>query len=306
MGEWTSYRVYNRSTLAKFKHFSIVYYGIYFSIGFLCFLLSYWFFSKIIGEDVNGSYFWVSSIGYSLSFVIGTKLLRIYKSREKFYSDPWATLKRNGNSFYGGVFGIVLAAYLMDGKYFTLPLLQHIDLIAISLPIFQIFIRLGCASYGCCFGRPSSGERGIRYCNTNAPAYKLHGDRPLLPAQSYSIYKDIFLLVLLYGIFFLAPFPGLSVVVWCVAYSLLRFVLDYTRDITNKKMRFGLLKSQQISILIFLIGIGFTVYVEDEPYTLDFSLALQEVMSINSVLALLFAFALFMLSFALSFVITKD
>lgn len=302
------YKVYNHSTLAEFNNFSIIYYGLYFSIGFLLFLCSYWFLAQTLGVTLSAAFFWSTSLAFSLSFVFGTKLLRILKSREKFMSDPLSVLKRNGNSFYGGVFGFVLASYILAQQQFSLSFLQSLDMVAISFPVFQIFIRLGCASYGCCFGKPCDGKNCVSYNDIHAPAYKLHGARPLLPTQSYSVYKNIFLLIVLYVVFFSAPYPGLSVVVWCVTYSLLRFLIDYTRDNTNKKTRYGLRKSQQISILVFLIGVDLSVFVKDEPYLLNvnFDLFFRELISLNSIMALMVTFIIFFLSFAISLIITKE
>ncbi len=291
--------------LFKFKSFSITYYGIYFSIGFILFLCNYWFFAQTLGVDINSYLIWSTSLGYSIFFLVGTKLLRILKDVKNILNNPWGILKKNGNSFYGGVFGLFFAAYIFHNQ--NNLLLLHMDLIAISLPIFQVFIRLGCASYGCCFGKPYNGKNSICYQNINSPAYKVHGGTSLHPTQIYSVYKNIVLLTILYLVFFLAPYPGLSISAWCITYSILRFVIDFTRDNSGKELAGGLRKSQKISILTFIVGLSLIPFVEQIPYSisLDLGFFTEKTVDKEVIMALITSFIIFFTSFAISFVIKK-
>lgn len=99
--------------------------------------------------------------------VVGSRLwallveLRVRPLRE--------AILRTGFAFQGGLAGVgvglLLAAWWLD-----LPPLLLCDAAAISLPAAHAIGRVGCLTYGCCYGRPTNVPWAMRYTCPEAKA----------------------------------------------------------------------------------------------------------------------------------------
>jgi len=287
----------------RFKKFSITSYGIYFAIGFFIYLQSYYHLLILFNIETTPSESLSIGIIQAVFFIIGTKLLRVIYSIRLFKQDPIAVLRKNGNSFYGGVFGIATGTYIISSLYTRIPWITLLDIAFLSLPLFQIFIRLGCASYGCCYGHLYSGPTSITYHDPLSLAYRRVGSMPIHASQLYSVSKNIFLFFINISIFRLSPYPGVAIATWFCIYPTLRFFVDFTRASEKSKTLWKLRTSQVISSLLFILSIALLFSIKKEgPYSIGTDLLPSLLTSFFKILFALPSFLLCALAFGISFV----
>jgi len=95
-----------------------------------------------------------------------------------------------GLVYYGSLIGGIIVGFILikkDGKY-----KKYIDIVAVSIPLFHFFGRIGCFLGGCCYGIPS--RIGFRY--TNNPIIEANGVRRF-PVQLTEALFNIVLFFLL-------------------------------------------------------------------------------------------------------------
>jgi len=89
-----------------------------------------------------------------LGGILGCRAFYVIQNWDQFSGQPWTEMLRidkGGLSWYGSFFTIVPAAYV----YFRIKRLHAwamIDLFTITVPLGQLFGRVGCFANGCCFG----------------------------------------------------------------------------------------------------------------------------------------------------------
>jgi prolipoprotein diacylglyceryltransferase len=295
-------KLFNRVVLGEVGPFTLTNYGLNIAIGIVLFLQLFFAIEARIGVEISSEYAVVVMLTYSIAFALGAKLLRILYNLKQLRQNPRELLRRSGNSFYGGVGGFVAASYLTS-TFSGVPFWTQLDVTFLCLPMFQIFIRLGCASYGCCFGHPNSGPAAIVYHDVHAPAFQRHGSTPLHPSQFYSIVKDVIVLTVVNSLFHKFMAKGLPVALWLMLYPSLRFFVDFTRDPAKKPYYGGLRSSQWISIGLFVTGTAVLLGLPLDRYTASTSVVDALRISARLLHVSLVAFVLHLASFGISFVI---
>lgn len=109
------------------------------------------------------------------------------------------SLWQGGLSFFGGIFGAILGAWLYSARY-DLPLLRILDLGALVAPVGQAIGRVGNIINGDVVGTPTSGF-GIEYTNGNN--LLLPSDRVGHTQQPVAIYELLYDLALFAVLFYL-------------------------------------------------------------------------------------------------------
>lgn len=292
--------LYNRVVLAEIGPLVLTHYGLSLALGAVAFLWLHLALQAHLGVELSTSYAARCTLSYSVGFALGAKLLRILYNLRQLRADPRELLRRNGNSFYGGVGGLVAASYLVAGAASTQLLL---DATFLCLPVFQAFIRAGCATYGCCFGHPTSGPAAIVYHDPDAPAHQRHGQTPLHPTQAYSIVKNAVVVAISLPLFLRFPVPGLPLALWLLCYPALRFFVDFTRDPAKKPYYAGLRSSQWISLALVALGAGLLLHLPQAQYLPAASLGAALLTSGTRLPIYLLAFVISFFAFGLSFAI---
>jgi phosphatidylglycerol---prolipoprotein diacylglyceryl transferase len=295
-------KLFNRVVLGELGPFTFTNYGLNFAFGIVLFLQLFFLVEAHLGVAITSRYAMLVTLSYSVSFALGAKLLRILYNLGQLRRNPRELLRRSGNSFYGGVAGFIAASYLTS-TCSGVPFWTQLDITFLCLPMFQIFIRLGCASYGCCFGHPTNGPAAIVYRDAHAPAFLRHGATPLHPSQFYSIIKDVVVLVIVNSLFHVFMTKGLPVALWLMLYPSLRFFVDFTRDPAKKPYYGGLRSSQWISLGLFVVGIAVLLKLPLATYTASRSIALALPVGAWLLPISFLAFALNLVVFGISFVI---
>lgn len=155
---------------------------------------------------------------------------------------------QNGFVFYGGLVGGLIGIVLYC-REFKLPVIDYLDVFAVSVPLGHVFGRIGCFMSGCCYGIPHDGFLSVIYLegitiDTNA----LGG--PRLAVQLIEAFSLLVLYVILETCFYKTKRKGLCTCLYIIGYSAIRFTLEYFRGDPARGFLLGMTTSQLISVLL--------------------------------------------------------
>lgn len=186
--------------------------------------------------------------------VVGGKFFLIFEDPARYLSHPGDLLKNFGKGFvfYGSLI-FALAALYYYIRYYKIPLLPMLDIIAGTTCIVHGMGRLGCFLSGCCYGTETDSFIGMSFKEGNGIDAHLH------PTQLYSS-------LLIWSIFFYLlyirkrqEFQGQLFLTYLILYSAGRSIIEIFRgDESRGYVIEGFLSNSQfISLIIFLGAIYF-------------------------------------------------
>lgn len=111
-------------------------------------------------------------------------------------------------------------------KYYAIPLLPTLDLIARYAPLLQVFGRIGCFLAGCCYGKPTNLWYGVIYTNYESLAPLFIS---LQPTQIYSSLIYCMIFIFLWTMSSRLTKPGCLAMLYLILAGLERFLLDFLR-----------------------------------------------------------------------------
>jgi phosphatidylglycerol:prolipoprotein diacylglycerol transferase len=224
-------------------------YGVLIAVGFL---LCVWVSKKeavrlgMPGDRIVDLGFWSLLVG-----MIGCRILYII-TRWGYYLDhplEMFYVWEGGLVFFGGPL-LCIPFFLWYTKKHKLPRLKVIDLGAQAVPLAHAFGRLGCLSAGCCYGRPTGGEWGLKFYGDLVEPH-LRGVF-LHPTQLYESASLFALWAVLRRMRFKPKFDGQITCVYLISYSIIRSIIEIFRgDSIRGFVIDGVLSTSQfISILV--------------------------------------------------------
>ncbi|MBR3289602.1 MAG: prolipoprotein diacylglyceryl transferase [Clostridia bacterium] len=204
-----------------------------------------------------------------LAAVVGAKLLFIAVSFRQIVEQhiPLVAVLKGGFVFYGGLIGGVLGM-LIYCKQFKLPFWDFADVAAVVVPLGHAVGRVGCFAAGCCYGVEYHGPFSHTYTHLQNTSSTPLGV-PLLPVQ---LIESALLLLLFAGLligFLRHPnAQKVFVAVYVLAYSAIRFTLEFFRGDGVRGVFFGLSTSQWISLAAAVLVILWLIF-RRKPSTLS-------------------------------------
>jgi phosphatidylglycerol:prolipoprotein diacylglycerol transferase len=168
-------------------------------------------------------------------------------------SDPMAILRvwEGGLVFFGGPLAVVPFVIWYTRRH-KMSFWRVGDVMIPGLVIAHMFGRFGCLSAGCCYGKPTGTNFGVRlYSDLVDKAYQ---GIPLHPTQ---LYEASALFVLFWGLIWIFKrkvFDGQVIFTYFIAYPIIRSIVEVFRgDLIRGFVIDGVLSTSQfISILVFL------------------------------------------------------
>jgi len=151
----------------------------------------------------------------------------------------------NGRIFYGGLVGALFIGLFIikkDNNY-----IKYFDIIAVGIPLFHFFAKIGCFLAGCCYGIQSK----IGFSNYNSKITETNGISRF-PVQLLESFFCIMLFFYLNSLLINNKFKNKLLYLYLLIYSAGRFFIEYLRDDTYRRTWFYLSTAQIISILIIL------------------------------------------------------
>jgi protein-S-isoprenylcysteine O-methyltransferase Ste14 len=162
-------------------------------------------------------------------------------------------------SYYGGLTGGIIACVLAH-FIFSIDFFVMLAAFAMAAPWIQATGRLRCLVQGCCYGKPSSENIGIRFIHPNSRVNKISGlsSVPLHPAQLYSIGTNIITGLILIRLFNIGVSASFIVGIYLILNGTGRFVEESFHGEAQTPYWAGMKIYQWIAILNILLGIIFT------------------------------------------------
>lgn len=155
--------------------------------------------------------------------VIGARVLSVVLQWQQYAADTISVLEvwNGGMSFHGGLIGGTLAGVLYLRSR-GLNVLKMIDLLTPSVTLGYAITRVGCFLNGCCYGAPTNLPWGVRF-----PVH--HHEVPHHPTQLYSAAAGVLIFGLLLAIRRRLRRPGHLMLVYLIAYSVARIIIEEFR-----------------------------------------------------------------------------
>lgn len=245
--------------LVKIGSVPIHTYGLMIALGFLGGLLINRYLGKKSGIDpdkmVDGS-FWGMMVG-----LIGARLLFVITRLSHYFEDPVGIFRvwEGGLVFWGGPLAVFLWG-IWWLKRNRIDYWKFADCAIHGLVVGHILGRFGCLGAGCCYGRPTGSDWGIRL-HSDLVEPHLRGVY-LHPVQ---MYESVSLMILLAGmlwVFRRKIFDGQVLLTYLIVYPIIRSVVEVFRGDSIRGFVVGdwLSTSQFISLIVFTVSLGILVW----------------------------------------------
>jgi phosphatidylglycerol:prolipoprotein diacylglycerol transferase len=208
-------------------------------------------------EGLDGARILDFSLTLVLVALLGAKLLMLVTD-PYYYEHPanvvsWEFI-RSAGVFYGGF----LAALVYAAWYFRrhhLPGWKTADAFAPAIALGHTFGRLGCFTAGCCFGRPTDGPLGVVFSNPLCSVEPGFLGIPLYPVQLMEALGNLLIFIGLMLLYRRKRFDGQMILVYVMAYGILRFILEFFRgDVRGWVIPNALSTSQAIIIVLLPVA----------------------------------------------------
>ncbi len=249
--------------LFKIFNFPIHTYGFMLALSFLFGIwLSAWRAKKMgLNPDVIADVgFWII-----LSAIVGSRLYYVLLHFDEFKGNLISIFNPfqegmvgiGGLVMYGGFIGAVIAGVVYF-KVKKLPFLPYADAVAPSIGFGIMLTRIGCFMNGCCMGAASKGFCSVSFPASSPAGYYQHQIHAtgLYPSQLFESAGGlaIALIVLLIG--YTRPFTGFQFYFVGIAYTILRFLVDFSRHYEANEKLGALSHNQIVCIVLFIIFTG--------------------------------------------------
>lgn len=186
---------------------------------------------------------------FARGFGILSALFRYVAERKPL---SWEILSEGGIVFFGGLIGLLLAFHIISRAKKTDK--DTIHVLAVCIPLFHAFARVGCFFGGCCFGKESTCILSIEY-TTLIDGVTVTAQR--IPIQ---LFEAVFNLSLFLYLLFLIARPNwrerLLLHQYLFFYSFGRFILEFYRGDSVRGVAFGISFSQIICMIVLLLEIA--------------------------------------------------
>lgn len=237
--------------LFKLGPFSVHTYGFLIAVGFLA---GIWVIKRLAvraamnPDRMMDLAFWMLLTGF-----IGARALFVFTRLEYFLSNPIDIFKvwEGGLVFFGGLIAALAFSIYYTRKH-RIDFWNGGDVAIPGLVVAHAFGRLGCLMAGCCYGKPTGTDFGVRL-HSDLVDVTLRGI-PLHPVQLYESAALFILFAGLLWIFRTRKFQGQVFLTYLMIYPIIRSVVEVFRgdEIRGFVIDNVLSTSQFISIFIFL------------------------------------------------------
>jgi len=157
--------------------------------------------------------------------------------------------------FYGGLIGAIIGC-LLTPWLFNISAFEIMAAVAVAGPWVQGWGRLRCLVQGCCHGRPTAPQIGIRYYHPRSRVTRLSDFKGvyLHPTPVYSILGNIIIAVVLLRLWFTPVPPTFIIGLYLIMSGLERFVEEEYRGEPQTPVIGRLRLYQWVAIITVVIG----------------------------------------------------
>lgn len=194
--------------------------------------------------------------------LVGLRLFSILLEWRELFRKPLQTIVKPGYMLHGGIAGGIVGLYAV-AVIAGVPPLRLLDGPALALPLGEAIARLGCYVYGCCWGRPTGSQFGVRYtspeskvvrCAPHLQNVKIH------PAQLYALCIYLAMFAVMYAVLPYMPFDGALTAIYFIGHSAIRYSLEFFRQDDRGKLWGKITHTNLYSLAMVLGGVGLLVW----------------------------------------------
>lgn len=267
-----------------FGFFPIHLYGVMIAIGLLACFLVLFEYGKYLGfsADDTDFVFYNGVVAIAIGFFGAAVWQGVYNYIDQVKNgDPNPTFDiTKGITVIGGLIvgaaSFLIGAYIFRKKHYYL-ITRLLVFAPCCITIAHAFGRIGCFFAGCCYGKPAEGFfsfLGVSF-RPGSGAYRNFGDTPLYPTQ---LFEAAFLFALFGVLSYLAlkKQNKYTIVIYMVAYSIWRFLIEFIRADYRGSFLGALSPSQTQSIIMLVASVGVYFLVRYYNRKMDADLAEKE------------------------------
>jgi hypothetical protein len=174
--------------------------------------------------------------------------------------------------YYGGVIGAILACTLVS-VIFPIDFFVLLGSFAMAGPWIQILGRLRCLVQGCCHGKPSGENVGIRFIHPKSRVNKISGLNGVFlhPTQLYSIANNLVAGLILIRLFSICTPAVFIIGIYLILNGLGRFVEESFRGEAQTPYWAGMRIYQWIAIINIILGAFLTSVPHSKTLSFQFN-----------------------------------
>ncbi|MDR1417560.1 MAG: prolipoprotein diacylglyceryl transferase [Endomicrobium sp.] len=240
--------------LFSFGGLKIFSYGLFVAVAFITSMhyLSYSLSklkSKIFTQDELYTFF-----VYLVFFgIVGARVFYVLTNLKDYITNPLDIFKvwQGGLVYYGGFITIVTFSIIYC-KVKNIQILLLGDFFSPALALGHAIGRIGCFFSGCCYGRETNMPWSVVFKDKQSLAVL---GQHLHPTQIYESLGNLFIFLILLFYMKKVRETGTVFAVYLILYAILRFVVEYFRGDDRGMYYFGFSISQNISIILFVVGV---------------------------------------------------
>lgn len=237
---------YNIAGISPFHFWAIIGITVSLTVGF--FLYDY--------VKVNISFALKSILVSSLGLMIGAILFGSVNSfiRELSLTGQVSvsSLFRGGIVFYGGLTGFILAYGIIWHRQDAYDMKDGMNVIALVVPLFHSFARIGCFEAGCCYGIVSNVLISVKYTNIIDGSVIVQNR---IPTQLIESIFEMMLFIILLSLFLTKSKKNL-LLIYLSTYSIYRFFIEFVRGDWDRRVYTLFSFSQLYSIIVLIVVIS--------------------------------------------------
>jgi prolipoprotein diacylglyceryltransferase len=179
----------------------------------------------------------------------------------ELFRKPMQTLLKPGYMLHGGIFGgmMAMAGYSM-ATGLSMPAL--FDAAGFAMPLGEAICRLGCYVYGCCWGKPTGNNFGVRYTSIHSKVVRfrpdLHGVK-IHPTQIYALTAHLIQFTIFYALLPYKLFDGMFAALYLITHPLIRFALERFRQDDRGKVG-SWTHTNIYSLVMIVLGLAMLAY----------------------------------------------
>lgn len=217
--------------LFKGKGFNIVSFGLFGALNAMAIVSVLFYYLHIRGHEITSTMLFLLPLG-GLMVWTGAKLMHLVALGRIFFTNPFKYLTETGFYFQGGIIGAFVWALVFTSST-QVPFSIILDGLCLGALLGQVFGRLGCFNYGCCFGKPTTSILGIAYEHEQSKVLRLRPHMkgtPLHPAQLYKAGMNLFTFVALMLLLPLSMPHGAIAIFYLIYHGITRMIMEKFRD----------------------------------------------------------------------------
>ncbi len=187
----------------------------------------------------------------------GARLLEAVINRDRYFGHPGGLklLLFSTGVFLGGLITAIPFSFYWF-RHIGLPVLQGLDILALTACVAEGVGRWGCFFSGCCFGTPTGLPWAVTFPDI---ARRMHPGLPGVPIHPTQIYMSLNALAIL-GVLLLLyrkkRFHGRIISAYVLLYAVTRFFIELVRGDADRGFVFGsrLSTSQFLGLLLAVVA----------------------------------------------------